>query len=134
MDGILLQTTRGIRALIGIATEGAPADEMRVAYGALRDQWLTAEREALREGSDPAVRFDARAAAVLGAAYLPVLEVLCSGHPLASADVELAQKSSGWLNLAYEALLEGDLDNVERCLDMAAAFVGLAPGTTTPNA
>ena len=32
MDGILVQTTRSIRALIGIATEGAPAEEVEVAY------------------------------------------------------------------------------------------------------
>lgn len=134
MDGILLQTTRSIRALIGIASEGAPAAEVRVAYGALRDQWQAAEREALRDGSDPVVRFDARAAAVLSTAYLPVLDVLCSGHALVSADVELVQKSSGWLNLAYEALRAGDHANVERCLAMAAAFVGLAPGTTSPTA
>jgi hypothetical protein len=52
-----------------------------------------------------------------------VLDVLCSGRSLRSDDVELAQKSSGWLNLAYEALLDGDHDTVERCLAMASAFV-----------
>lgn len=124
MDGILLQTTRSIRALIGIATEGAPPDDVEVAYRALRDQWVAAEREALRGTSDPVTRFDARAAAVLGAAYRPVLEVLCSGRTLRSEDVELAQRSSGWLNLAYEALQAGDHTNVERCLKMASAFVG----------
>jgi hypothetical protein len=124
MDGILLQTTRSIRALIGIATEGAPPEEVEVAYQALRDQWVAAEREALRGTSDSVTRFDARAAAVLGAAYRPVLEVLCSGRTLRSEDVELAQRSSGWLNLAYEALQSGDHANVERCLKMAAAFVG----------
>jgi hypothetical protein len=123
MDGILVQTTRSIRALIGIATEGAPAEQVEVAYQALRDQCAAAEREALRTPSDPVARFDARAAAVLGVAYLPVLDVLCSGRGLRSEDVELAQKSSGWLNLAYEALREGDQDNVERCLEMASAFV-----------
>ena len=124
MDGILLQTTRSIRALIGVATEGAPPEDVGVAYQALRDQWGAAEREALRGGTDPVTRFDARAAAVLGAAYRPVLEVLCSGKGLRSEDVELAQKSSGWLNLAYEALQAGDHDNVERCLKMASAFAG----------
>jgi hypothetical protein len=124
MDGILLQTTRGIRSLIGVATEGAPAKDVRVAYQALRDQWAAAERESLRGTGDAVTRFDARAAAVLGAAYRPVLDVLCSGRTLRSQDVELAQKSSGWLNLACEALQEGDHDNVERCLRMASAFVG----------
>jgi hypothetical protein len=56
-------------------------------------------------------------------AYRPVLDVLCSRRSLRSEDVELAQKSSGWLNLAYEALLDGDHDTVERCLEMASAFV-----------
>jgi hypothetical protein len=129
MDGILVQTTRGIRALIGIATEGAPADQVELAYRALRDQWAAAEREAFRTPVDSVARFDARAAAVLGAAYRPVLDVLCSGRSLGPDDVELAQKSSGWLNLAYEALLEGDHDNVERCLRMASAFVGLKDGS-----
>ena len=124
MDGILLQTTRGIRALIGVATEGAPPEDVRIAYQALRDQWAAAERESLRASADSVARFDARAAAVLGAAYRPVLDVLCSGRTLRSEDVELAQKSSGWLNLAYEALRDGDHDNVERCLRMASAFVG----------
>jgi hypothetical protein len=124
MDGILLQTTRSIRALIGVATEGAPPEDVEVAYQALRDQWGAAEREARRGSTDPITRFDARAAAVLGAAYRPVLEVLCSGKGLRSEDVELAQKSSGWLNLAYEALQAGDHDNVERCLKMASAFAG----------
>src|SRR5262245_20905923 len=124
MDGILLQTTRSIRALIGVATEGSPAEDVEIAYRALRDQWAAAEREAIRGTSDPVTRFDARAAAVLGAAYRPVLEVLCSGEALRSGDVELAQRSSGWLNLAYEALQAGDHANVERCLRMASAFVG----------
>lgn len=124
MDGILLQTTRSIRALIGVATEGAPPEDVEVAYRALRDQWGAAERESLRKTSDPITRFDARAAAVLGLAYRPVLDVLCSGRTLKAEDVELAQKSSGWLNLAYEALQAGDHANVERCLKMASAFVG----------
>ena len=97
MDGILVQTTRSIRALIGIATEGAPAEEVEVAYRALRDQCAAAEREALRTPSDPEARFDARAAAVLAVAYRPVLDVLCSGRGLHPEDAELAQKSSGWL-------------------------------------
>jgi hypothetical protein len=124
MDGILLQTTRSIRALIGVATEGAPPEDVEVAYQALRDQWAAAERESRRRTANPVTRFDARAAAVLGAAYRPVLDVLTSGKVLRSEDVELAQKSSGWLNLAYEALQAGDHDNVERCLKMASAFVG----------
>ena len=133
MDGILLQTTRGIRALIGVATEGAPAEDVEIAYQALRDQWGAAERESLRGTSDAVTRFDARAAAVLGAAYRPVLDVLCSGRTLRPEDVELAQKSSGWLNLAYEALQDGDHDNVERCLRMASAFTGDEPRPHTSS-
>jgi hypothetical protein len=133
MDGILVQTTRSIRALIGIATEGAPAEEVEVAYRALRDQCAAAEREAFRTPSDPVARFDARAAAVLALAYRPVLDVLCSGRGLRSEDAELAQKSSGWLNLAYEALIEGDQDNVERCLQMASAFVDADEGARDPS-
>src|SRR5262245_24352509 len=123
MDGILLQTTKGIRALIGVATEGAPPEDVEVAYRALRDQWAAAEREALRIAADPVTRFDARAAAVLGAAYRPILDVLCSGTSLRSEDVELAQRGSGWLNLAYEALQTGDHVNVDRCLRMASEIV-----------
>ena len=122
MDGILVQTTRSIRALIDNATAGAPAQEIDLAYHALLDQCGAAEREALRSPADPIARFDARAAAVLSVAYRPVLEVLSSGRSLRSDDVELAQKSSGWLNLAYEALLDGDHHTVERCLRMASAF------------
>src|SRR4029450_4958630 len=121
MDGILLQTTRSIRALIGIATEGAPAEEVDLAYQALLDQCAAAEREALRTPPRPIARFNARAAAVLSAAYRPVLDVLCSRRSLRSEDVELAQKSSGWLNLAYEALLDGDHDTVERCPRLGGA-------------
>ena len=62
-------------------------------------------------------------------AYRPVLDVLCSRRSLRSEDVELAQKSSGWLNLAYEALLDGDHDTVERCLRMASTFVGSGEGS-----
>ncbi len=133
MDGILVQTTRSIRGLIGIATEGAPAEEVEVAFQALRDQCAAAERDALRTPSDHVARFDARAAAVLGLAYRPVLDVLCSGRGLRSEDVELAQKSSGWLNLAYEALLEGDHDTVERCLQMASAFLGAQEDSRDPS-
>ena len=122
MDGILVQTTRSLRALIDNATAGAPAQEIDLAYHALLDQCGAAEREALRGQGDPIARFDARAAAVLSVAYQPVLDVLSSGRSLRSDDVELAQKSSGWLNLAYEALLDGDHDTVERCLRMASAF------------
>ena len=133
MDGILVQTTRSIRALIGIATEGAPAEEVEVAYRALRDQCAAAERETLRTPSDPEARFDARAAAVLAVAYRPVLDVLCSGRGLHSDDVEFAQKSSGWLNLAYEALLEGNHDDVERCLQMASAFLDADEDARDPS-
>ena len=133
MDGILVQTTRSIRALIGIATEGAPAEEVEVAYRALLDQCAAAEREALRTPPDPIARFDARAAAVLSVAYRPVLDVLCSGRALRSEDAELAQKGSGWLNLAYEALIQGDQDNVERCLQMASAFVHADEGARDPS-
>jgi hypothetical protein len=132
MDGILLQTTRSIRALIGVATEGAQPQDVHLAYQALRDQWAAAEREALRGTSDPVTRFDARAAAVLGTAYRPVLDVLCSGKALRAEDVELAQRSSGWLNLAYEALQAGDHANVERCLKVASAFVDDARDTQPP--
>jgi len=132
MDGILLQTTRSIRALIGIATEGAPAEQVELAYAALRDQWRAAEREALLTASGTLASFDARAAAVLGAAYRPVLEILCLGRTIASRDVELAQKCSGWLNLAYEALVSGDSEGVERCLGMAAAFAGVPKGSPQP--
>lgn len=128
-----MQSTRSIRALIGIATEGAPAEEIEVAYRALRDQCGAAEREALRTPSDHVARFEARAAAVLGVAYRPVLDVLCSGRSLRSEDVELAQKSSGWLNLAYEALLGGDHDTVERCLKMASVFVGVEEDSRDPS-
>ena len=128
MDGILVQTTRSLRALIDHATEGAPAEEVGPAYQALLDQCGAAEREALRSPPDPIARFDARAAAVLSVAYRPVLDVLSSGRSLRSDDVELAQKSSGWLNLAYEALLDGDHDTVERCLRMASAFAGAGAG------
>jgi hypothetical protein len=133
MDGILVQTTRSIRALIGIATEGAPAEEVEVAYRALRDQCAAAEREALRMPSDPEARFDARASAVLAVAYRPVLDVLCSGRALRSEDAELAQKSSGWLNLAYEALLEGNQEDVERCLQMASAFLDADEDARDPS-
>ena len=57
MDGILLQTTRSIRALIGVATEGAQPQDVHLAYQALRDQWAAAEREALRGTSDPVTRW-----------------------------------------------------------------------------
>jgi hypothetical protein len=97
MDGILLQTTRSIRALIAVASEGAPSAQVDIAYAALRDQWQTAEREALATPPGSLARFDARAAAVLGAAYRPVLDVLSKGRPIASTDIELAQKCSGWL-------------------------------------
>ena len=132
MDGILVQTTRSLRTLIDNATAGAPAREIGLAYHALLDQCGAAEREALRRPADPVARFDARAAAVLSVAYRPVLDVLSSGRSLRSDDVELAQKSSGWLNLAYEALLDGDHDTVERCLRMASAFAGAGEDSHDP--
>ena len=48
MDGILVQTTRSIRALIDNATEGAPAGEIDMAYQALLDQCAAAAREGER--------------------------------------------------------------------------------------
>ena len=135
MDGILLQTTRSIRELIGLATEGVPSEQIEVAFAALQDQWAAAEREALRAPAGSIERFDARAAAVLGAAYRPVLDALGTGRLLASNDVDLAHRSAGWLNLAYESLLAGDHQNVERCLGIASTFVGIqsdaGPGTSS---
>ncbi|HJU57633.1 MAG TPA: hypothetical protein VJ774_02735 [Actinomycetota bacterium] len=135
MDGILLQTTRGIRDLIGLATGGAPPERIEVAFAALQDQWTAAEREALRTPPSSVDRFDARAAAVLGAAYRPVLKALGSGRLLASNDVDLAHRSAGWLNLAYESLLAGDHENVDRCLGIASTFVGIqtdaGPGSSS---
>jgi len=125
VDGILLQTTRSIRELIGLATEGAPPEQIELSFAALRDQWTAAEREALRTPAGSIERFDARAAAVLGAAYQPVLKALGTGRLLASNDVDLAHRSAGWLNLAYESLLAGDHENVERCLGIASTFVGI---------
>jgi hypothetical protein len=134
VDGILLQTTRRIRELIGLATEGAPSERIELAFAALRDQWTAAEREALRAPAGSIDRFDARAAAVLGAAYRPVLKALGSGRVLASNDVDLAHRSAGWLNLAYEALLVGDHENVERCLGIASTFAGIGTGTGSASA
>ena len=74
-----------------------------------------------------------RSSAVLAVAYRPVLDVLCSGRALHPEDAELAQRSSGWLNLAYEALIQGDQDNVERCLQMASAFVDENEGARDPS-
>jgi hypothetical protein len=129
VDGILLQTTRSIRDLIRLATEGAPAAQIQLAFAALQDQWTAAEREALRTPVGSIDRFDARAASVLGAAYRPVLKALGTGRLLASHDVDLAHRSAGWLNLAYEAMLAGDHENVERCLGIASTFVGIQSET-----
>lgn len=125
VDGILLQTTRSIRELIALATEGAPPEQIELSFAALEDQWTAAEREALTTPAGSIDRFDARAAAVLGSAYRPVLKALGSGRVLASDDVDLAHRSAGWLNLAYESLLAGDHGNVERCLGIASTFVGI---------
>lgn len=127
MEGILVQTTRGLRALIEVASDGADAEAVQLAFRALRDQWTAAAREASREPADAVARFDAAASAVLGAAYRPVLEVLCSGRAIVGDDLAIAQRCSGWLNRAYESLLEGDHEGVERCMTMAAGSVGLAP-------
>jgi hypothetical protein len=48
---------------------------------------------------------------MLGAAFRPALGVPCSGKALRSEDVEFAQRSSSWLNLAYEVLQAGDQAN-----------------------
>ena len=132
MDGILLQTTRTIRALIGIAAEGAPCDQIALAYDALRDQWLTAEREAVNADDEQLARFEARAAAVIGTAYRPVLNALGSGRSIGSVDVELARRGADFVGLAHEALVAGDHDRVERCLGFAAAIVGYEDGTVYP--
>ena len=129
MDGILLQTTRSIHRLSALATEGAPAEQIHVAFSALQDQWTAAEREALRTPEGSIDCFDARAAAVLGTAYRPVLKALGTGRILESNDVDLAHRSAGWLNLAYEAMLAGDHENVERCLGIASTFVGIQSET-----
>ena len=125
VDGILAQTTRTIKALIGLATEGAPAEEIEVAFRALRDQWTAAEREAAHAPAGSAARFDAEAAALLGDAYQPVLNGLCAGRSPRSSDVDLAHRVAAWLNLAYRSLLEGDHEGVERCMAAAAAFVAI---------
>ena len=64
------------------------------------------------------------AAAVLSVAYRPVLDVLCSGRlaPLGGRRARAEELRVAEL-LAYEALLDGDHDTVERCLEMASAFV-----------
>ena len=97
MDGILVQTTRSIRASSAIATEGAPADKIDLAYHALLDQCAAAEREALRTPPDPIARFDARAAAVRSVAYRPVLRrpVLGALAPLGGRRARAEELSLG---------------------------------------
>jgi hypothetical protein len=126
LDGILMQTTSTIRSLIGIAAEGAPTGDIAVAYQAIRDQWESAGREAAGS-EDASVRFEARAAAVIGTAYRPVLDALCEGRSIASVDVELARRGADFVGLAHEAMVAGDLERAERCLGFAAAIVGLDP-------
>ena len=128
MAGIFQQTTNSIKELLGAASEGADPEGVRIAYGALRDQWRAAAREARKTQAGSIERFESHASLMGGEAYWPAIDALTNGRD-ATVELKMAREAAGWIARASQAFAQHDQAMVDRCFELA----GMVVGTTRPD-
>ena len=112
----------GIRALMRAALDGAEPEGIHSAYGALRDQWLAAERDSRSDDDGSLRRFEDTAAALCGEAFWPAI-LAVSEHRDPAVELDRAIEATTWILRAHGAFLEGHQGALRICLRRAAHVV-----------
>jgi hypothetical protein len=122
MSGTFDQTTAGIKALMSAAMEGAEPEDVRVAFEALRDQWLAAERDSRGDGPGSLRRFDDVAAMLCGEAFWPAI-LAVSEHRSPTSELDHASEVTRWILRAHSAFASGSQEALNLCLRNAVRVV-----------
>jgi hypothetical protein len=122
VSGTFDQVTLGIRTLMWAALEGAEPQNVRVAFDALRDQWLAAERESRDEDGGSLRRFEDVAAMLCGEAFWPAIRAVSERRDYAE-ELERAAEVARWILRAHGAFASGHREALNICLRRAANVV-----------
>jgi hypothetical protein len=122
MSGTFDQTTAGIRALMSAAMEGAEPQDIRVAFEALRDQWLAAERDSRADEPGSLRRFDDVAAMLCGEAFWPAI-LAVSERRDSGSELDNAGEVTRWILRAHCAFSAGSQEALNLCLRNAVRVV-----------
>ncbi len=122
MTGTFDQVTTGIRALMCAALEGADAQGVRVAFEALRDQWLAAERDSRDDDPESSRRFEDVAAMLCGEAFWPAIRAVSEQRDF-SEELDRAAEVTRWILRAHGAFASGHKEGLSLCLRRAANVV-----------
>jgi hypothetical protein len=122
MSGTFDQTTAGIRALMSAAMEGADPQDIRVAFEALRDQWLAAERDSREDEPGSLRRFDDVAAMLCGEAFWPAI-LAVSERRDSGSELDNASEVTRWILRAHSAFASGSQEALDLCLRNAVRVV-----------
>jgi hypothetical protein len=121
MSGTFDQTTAGIKALMSAAMEGAAPRDIRVAFEALRDQWL-AERDSRADEPGSVRRFDDVAAMLCGEAFWPAI-LAVSERRDSGNELDHASEVTRWILRAHSAFAAGSQEALDLCLRNAVRVV-----------
>ena len=121
-SGTFDRVTDAIRVLMRAALEGAEAEGLRVAYGALRDQWSAAERDSRGDDLGSLRRFEDTAATLCGEAFWPAILAVSERRDPA-IELDRAIEATTWILRAHGAFLEGHQGALKICLRRAAHVV-----------
>lgn len=122
LAGTFDQVTAGIRSLMSAAMEGGEPDSLRVAFEALRDQWLAAERESRRDEAGSLRRFEGVAAMLCGEAFWPAI-LAVGEHRDAGEELDRATEATRWILRAHTAFSTGHQEALNLCLRRAANVI-----------
>jgi hypothetical protein len=122
LAGTFDQVTAGIRSLMSAAMEGGEPESLRVAFEALRDQWLAAERDSRRDEAGSLRRFEGVAAMLCGEAFWPAI-LAVGEHRDAGQELDRATEATRWILRAHSAFASGHQEALNLCLRRAANVV-----------
>jgi hypothetical protein len=122
LAGTFDQVTAGIRSLMSAAMEGGEPESLRVAFEALRDQWLAAERESRRDEAGSLRRFEGVAAMLCGEAFWPAI-LAVGEHRDAGEELDRATEATRWILRAHTAFSTGHQEALNLCLRRAANVI-----------
>ena len=122
MSGTFDQVTAGIRALMSAAMEGAEPQDIRVAFEALRDQWLAAARDSRDDEPGSLRRFEDVAAMLCGEAFWPAI-LAVSEQRDSTSELDSASEVTRWILRAHSAFASGSQEALNLCLKNAVRVV-----------